>query len=563
MDDKPTYLDLEDQIAKLKKQNEILIREIVSIKRNKGEEELERGGGEGLYRSFVRHSPDIIYRYSNKRGGLFWSERVIDILGFEPDEIISDPFLWNRSIHPDDINKVKEAIHNSMTGEGYSIEYRIKTRKGNYIWLLDRFMYKSQIGDEIIIEGHASDITLRKENELALTESEMRWKFAIEGNSDGLWDWDLISNKVYFSDQWKKMLGFSSDEISDCFEEWDKRVHPDDRERVYNDINRYLTGETDCYENEHRLLCKDNSYKYILDRGKIISYSIDNIPSRIIGTHSDISRRKRNEEELKRLISLLEATIESTMDGLLVVDKKGKISKYNRKFVEMWGITDTMISINDDKQLLEIVQNQLVDPDDFLNKVEQMYLGEEKSFDILHFKDGRIYERYSQPQLSEGKSVGRVWSFRDITDRVQAQNALLENQHRYKRAQALGHVGNWDYDLVSQLFWFSEESKRIFGFGMEENDFSIEQIEKYITERSRVQEAFIALVKDDDEFDLEFEIVTKKGAIKKTIHTIAEIERDSSEKPLIVRGVIQDVTEQKRAERLMIDTIATKDRFFR
>ncbi len=141
-----------------------------------------------------------------------------------------------------------------------------------------------------------------------LIEDKLRWKFAVEGNSDGLWDWNLITNDVFFSEQWKKMLGFSDNEISGSYKEWDKRVHPDDKEKVYQDINKHINGETDCYENEHRLLCKDNSYKWILDRGKIISFTSDNKPARMIGTLSDITERKKAEETLLQFKNIIEST---------------------------------------------------------------------------------------------------------------------------------------------------------------------------------------------------------------------------------------------------------------
>ncbi len=138
-----------------------------------------------------------------------------------------------------------------------------------------------------------------------LEESEERWQFALDGSRDGVWDWNPISNKVYFSNNWKEMLGYSENEISNTLEEWDKRVHPDDKRQCYLDLNRHLNGETPFYENEHRLLCKDGSYKWILDRGKVMSWSEENKALRVIGTHTDISERKLAEKEKEKLISQL------------------------------------------------------------------------------------------------------------------------------------------------------------------------------------------------------------------------------------------------------------------
>jgi len=122
--------------------------------------------------------------------------------------------------------------------------------------------------------------------------------------------------------------------------------------------------------------------------------------------------------EMRALISLLSATIESTADGILVVNKEGKIVSFNQKFVEMWHIPQQIIESRDDDQALSFVLDQLKDPEGFLGKVRELYTNPKAvSHDELRFKDGRVFERYSQPQQIGETVVGRVWSFHDVTDR--------------------------------------------------------------------------------------------------------------------------------------------------
>lgn len=145
----------------------------------------------------------------------------------------------------------------------------------------------------------------RREVEEALRESELRWQFALEGAGDGVWDWDAETDRVFFSRQWKEMLGFEEHEIGDTLEEWDKRVHPDDKDQVYEEIRRHFAGETPIYISTHRVRCKDGSYKWIMDRGKIITRTASGKPKRVIGTQTDMTVHKEVEEALRERVKEL------------------------------------------------------------------------------------------------------------------------------------------------------------------------------------------------------------------------------------------------------------------
>lgn len=139
----------------------------------------------------------------------------------------------------------------------------------------------------------------------------------------------------------------------------------------------------------------------------------------------ELAERKSAEEVLSRTVSLLEATLNSTADGILVVDLEGKIKRFNENFKKMWRIPPAILETGEDDRALGFVLDQLKDPEEFLSKVRQLY-GEvlAESYDVLEFKDGRVFERFSRPQLLEGIPVGRVWSFRDVTERVKDEEKL-------------------------------------------------------------------------------------------------------------------------------------------
>lgn len=150
-----------------------------------------------------------------------------------------------------------------------------------------------------------TDISQIKKAEQALFESEQRWQFALEGAGDGVWDWNLEKQSIYISPRSKAILGYDDDDIPNIVRGWQYLIHPDDKEKYAEYLDLHLKNKTDIYLNEYRARCKNGEYKWLMDRGKVVRRDENYTALRIIGTHSDISRVKLKEDELRQTIGII------------------------------------------------------------------------------------------------------------------------------------------------------------------------------------------------------------------------------------------------------------------
>ncbi len=175
--------------------------------------------------------------------------------------------------------------------------YRHKTRER--IWVREAaHAVRDEQGEILCYEGTVEDITESHNMLMALEISEARWKLALDSAGDGVWDWFVQTGEEFFSKRCKEIYGFGEDEIADRAEALDGRTHLDDLAQMQQDREDHFNGKTAVYRNEHRILCKDNTWKWVLSRGVVIARDAQGKPLRMIGTHSDITERKAAEAQI-------------------------------------------------------------------------------------------------------------------------------------------------------------------------------------------------------------------------------------------------------------------------
>ena len=268
----------------------------------------------------------------------------------------------------------------------------------------------------------------------------------------------------------------------------------------------------------------------------------------------DITERKDAEKALHESKKILRAIIESTADGILVVDETGKVTHTNKRFAQMWQIPDGLIRTGEDEKLLDFVLGQLKEPEAFLSKVQTLYKTLDEDFDIIDFKDSRIFERFSCPLIRDSRIAGRVWSFRDVTDRKRAEEALRESEERYRLLADNIRDVIWLRDMKLNIKYISPSVMRQRGYTVEEamalkleenwTPDSLKKVRKVLLEELEIEKN----KQKDMHRSRTIEIETNcKGGSTIWAESKMTFLRDKDGEPIGIIGVTRDISERKEA----------------
>ena len=254
----------------------------------------------------------------------------------------------------------------------------------------------------------------------ALKESEFRWKFAIEGAGDGLWDWNVGENTIYFSDRWAALLGFAQNELSNGLQQWHERIHPDDRALSRAKLQDCLDAISSHYAVEHRVLCQDGNYRWMFDRAMVVSRDAAGEALRVIGVMTDMTERRRSEEALRVSYEVLHSVLATMLDGFLRMDGQGRLLDVNAAYCQQSGYS------RDELLGMAITDLDVAgDAQHTAERLQHIVAQGGELFETQHRrKDGSIWYAEVSTCVQRYDAVQVFGFMRDITERKAAENQL-------------------------------------------------------------------------------------------------------------------------------------------
>ena len=396
-------------------------------------------------------------------------------------------------------------------------------------------------GNKLGIVGIIEDITENKKNKAELIENEQKYKKIFENVQDVFYRTDLNGILTEISPSIQRYTQYiHSDIIGQPIDTF--YVDPNARKLFLQEIQE--KGEVHDYEillkglGNQQVWSSVNAHFTYDENGKVTG---------VEGTIRDLTERKQTEEKLKQSLSLLQATLDATTNGILVVDLSGRITSYNKQFKQMFGHSDEVLESREDSAAIKWVLDQLKDPEQFVSKIQYLYENPElSSLDTIELKDGRILERFSGLQLLDGKPIGRVWSFMDITERKNAEQQLLLMAHTIKSINESISIT----DINDKILFVNDAFLKTYGYT--DPDELIGQDISIVRSSENDQEIIENILGSTIENGWQGEIINqrKNGSIFPISLSTTVVQNEKGE-TLGMVGVAIDITERKQFEQAL------------
>jgi len=393
---------------------------------------------------------------------------------------------------------------------------------------------------------------------------ENPWKLALEGSGVGVWDWNIVTGAQTHSAHWEEMLGYQAGELTRGYQDFVDRVHPDDLAMVQSAASAHVEGLAPEYAVDFRMRCKDGSWKWILTRGTVVQRDAQGKPLRMIGTHTDISDRKHSEEALRTLnaqlqenAQLLQTTLASISQGIILVDADGRVRQFNTRACELLDLPAPLLA---QRPRLEDMIRFQIERGDFGPDTQRVapearqYLSDSPKRAAENFPDRYLREtpksRTLEVRTQKLPSGGLVRTYADVTEYVQSEAARQHLNQLLDATQTIARVGGWERDFVNGTVFWTEGVYRILELTAQAfTPTDLASTERFFTPESRAKIRAVPPGVGDSaatSHDMELEMITDTGRpiwvrIKGTTSW-------SAGRPLKRTSVLQDITELKLAD---------------
>jgi PAS domain S-box-containing protein len=437
--------------------------------RDKLKGELDRQALVRHYDYILKFANDLILFMDNNFTILEVNDKALEVYQYNRNELIGSyiDILLADSFK----NKLSEHIK-ILNEAGFAIFETLHKRRNGTEFPVEVSARKVDIEGVTYYQSIMRDITERKNSEEILRESEEKFRKVFEDSPIGIVMTGKDMGILMANNSFCNMIGYPESELYGTT--FRKFTHPDYIPGEELQILKLVAMEIPVYHSERRYIRNDGCIIWGSTTVSLIRNNSGEVHF-FLSMVEDITSRKIAEGDLEKSFSLQIATLESTADGILVVDTNGKIVQYNQKFAELWRIPQEILKLMKDEAALQYVLDQLKYPGDFIDKVKILYSDPEAiTSDLLEFKDGRFFERYSQPQKIGGRSVGRVWSFRDITARKKAENDLIAAKEKAEESDRLktAFLHNVSHEIRTPM-------NAILGFSVLMNEPDVSEAERH------------------------------------------------------------------------------------
>jgi PAS domain S-box-containing protein len=490
-------------------------------------------------------APIGIYQTDANGDAVYANDRWLALAGFTQEE--NQGLGWAEAIHPDDRARVTEIWLRAAQGGGeFQADFRLLTKKGELRWVTSRAVpLRADDGTLLGHVGTVEDITERKRIEESLRQSEERFALAMRGANDGLWDWNIVTNTVYYSPRFKELLGFLEDEFPDTFDAFMTQLYPEDHEVFHLALQAHLERKAP-FDMEYRVRRKSGEYGWFHARGQAV-WDTNNKPLRVVGSIRDVTERKRMEEWLRRSQALFESFMDNSPAIAFMKDQDGRFMYGNKSFSRQMSFAKGEWL---GKTVFDLLPVEIALP---LWEHDQQVIATQSGLqveEITQETDGLHYWlsfKFPVPDAS-GRALIAGMSL-DITAQKQMEESLRKSEERFTAAVRGADDGLWDWDITSGDVYYSPRCQEIFGY--QEDEFP-DRIESFMTslhpeDLPRVEQAVRDHLEQRIPYDVEFRFRTKTGEYR-WFQARAQAVWDEIGKPIRLAGSNRDITQRKEME---------------